>query len=122
MRCEAACADVDCAWGCHSAAALLEHISLRVIAILFVRAKKLVSVEDAPPAPLRSILGGKINILACLWLHLDNIDALLRKISFSLRTQIVNSQNPILNVIYSSHGFEQSRLYSRWILIMEIVR
>ena len=53
---------------------------------------------------------------------LDNIDVLLRKISFSLRTRIVNSQNPILNAIYSSHGFKQSRLYSRWISIMEIVR
>ena len=39
--------------GSHSAAALREHISLRVIAILLVRAKKLVSVEDAPSAPLR---------------------------------------------------------------------
>ena len=55
MRCEAACADVDCAWGCHSAAALLEHISLRVIAILFVRSEKLVSVEDEPSAPLHSL-------------------------------------------------------------------
>ena len=53
MPCDAACAEVDCAWGSHSAAALLEHISLRVIAILFVRAKKLASVEDAPSAPLR---------------------------------------------------------------------
>ena len=34
-------------------AALWEHISLRVIAIPLVRAKKLVSVEDAPSAPLR---------------------------------------------------------------------
>ena len=65
-----ACAKVDCVWGSHSAAALLEHISLRVIAILFVRAKKLVSVEDAASAPLRSASlhsGEKINILACLW-------------------------------------------------------
>ena len=53
MRCGAACAGVDCAWGSHSAVALLGHISLRVIAILFVQAKKLVSVEDAPFAPLR---------------------------------------------------------------------
>ena len=37
----------------HSAAALRKHISLGVIAILLVRAKKLVSVEDAPSAPLR---------------------------------------------------------------------
>ena len=37
--------------GSHSAAALREHISLRLIAILLVRAKKLVSVEDAPSAP-----------------------------------------------------------------------
>ena len=53
VRCGAACAEVDCAWGSHSAAALLEHISPRVIAILFVQAKKLVSVEAAPSAPLR---------------------------------------------------------------------
>ena len=59
MPCGAACAEVDCVWGSHSAAALLEHISLRVIAILFVRAKKLVSVEDAPSAPLRSAPGGR---------------------------------------------------------------
>ena len=39
--------------GSHSAAALLEHISLRVIAVLFVRAKKLVSVDDAASAPLQ---------------------------------------------------------------------
>ena len=39
--------------GYHNAAALREHISLRVTAILVVRAKKLVSVEDAPSAPLR---------------------------------------------------------------------
>ena len=39
--------------GYHSAAALREHISLRVIAILFVRAEKLVSFEDALSAPLR---------------------------------------------------------------------
>ena len=30
-----------------------DHISLWVIAILLVRAKKLVSVEDAPSAPLQ---------------------------------------------------------------------
>ena len=53
MPCGAACAEVDCAWGSHSAAVLLEHMSLRVIAILFVRAKKLVRVEDAPSVPLR---------------------------------------------------------------------
>jgi len=53
VPCGAACAEVDCAWGSHSAAALLKHISLRVIAILFVRAKKLVSVEGAPSAALR---------------------------------------------------------------------
>ena len=53
MRCGAACAEVDYAWGSHSAAALLEHMSLRVIAILFVHAKILVSVEDAPSTPLR---------------------------------------------------------------------
>ena len=35
----------------HSAAALRKHISLGVIAILLVRAKKLVSVTDAPSAP-----------------------------------------------------------------------
>ena len=67
MPCGAACAEVDCAWGSHSAAALLEHISLRFIAILFVRAKKLVSAEDAQSAPLR----GKINILACLWFQVS---------------------------------------------------
>ena len=39
--------------GYHSAAALREHISLRVIAIPLIRAKKLVSVEDTPSAPLR---------------------------------------------------------------------
>ena len=38
--------------GSHSAAALREHISLRIIAIPMVRAKKLISVEDAPSAPL----------------------------------------------------------------------
>ena len=43
--------------GLSHAAALLEHISLRVIAILFIRAKKLVSVEDAPSTPLRSAPG-----------------------------------------------------------------
>ena len=59
MRCGAACAEVDCAWGSQSAAALLEHISLRVIVILFFRAKKLVSVEDAPYAPLHSFSGGR---------------------------------------------------------------
>ena len=42
---------------------LLEQISLGVIAILIVRAKKLVSVENAPSAQLR----GKISILASLW-------------------------------------------------------
>ena len=57
MRCGAACAEVDCVWGSHSAEALLDYISVRVIAILFVRAKKLVSVEDAPSAPLHSTLG-----------------------------------------------------------------
>ena len=36
-----------------SGAALLEHLSLRVNVILFVRAKKLVSDEDAPSFPLR---------------------------------------------------------------------
>ena len=40
-------------WHARGAAALWEHISLRVIAIPLVRAKKLVSVEDAPSAPLR---------------------------------------------------------------------
>ena len=39
--------------GSHSAAALLEHISLRVIAILLFRARKLVRVKKAPSAPLR---------------------------------------------------------------------
>ena len=39
--------------GCQSAAALREHMSLRAIAIFLVQAKKLVSVEDAPCAPLR---------------------------------------------------------------------
>ena len=39
--------------GCQSAAALREHMSLRAIAIFLVRARKLVSVEDAPSAPLR---------------------------------------------------------------------
>ena len=43
----------------HSAAALREHISRRVITILLVRAKKLVSVEEAPSAPLRSSPGGR---------------------------------------------------------------
>ena len=52
MRCGAACIEVDCELGSHSAAPLLDHISLRVIVILFVRAIKLVSVEDAPSAPL----------------------------------------------------------------------
>ena len=47
MRSGAACAEVDCARGPHSAAVLREHISLRVIAILLVHAKKQVSVEDA---------------------------------------------------------------------------
>ena len=39
--------------GYHSAVALREHISLRVIAIQLVRAKKLVSVEDSTSAPLQ---------------------------------------------------------------------
>ena len=39
--------------GYHSAAALREHMSLRVIAVFLVRAKKLVSDENAPSAPLR---------------------------------------------------------------------
>ena len=39
--------------GCHSTAALREHMSLRAIAIFLVQAKKLVSVEDAPCDPLR---------------------------------------------------------------------
>ena len=43
----------------HSAAALLEHISLRITAILMVQAKNLVSVEDVPSAPLRSPPGGR---------------------------------------------------------------
>ena len=59
MRFGAAHAEVDCV--------LLEHLSLRVTAILFVRAKRLVSVENAPSAPLRSGPGVKINILASLW-------------------------------------------------------
>ena len=42
--------------GSHSAEVLREHISLKVIAILLVRAKKLVSVQDAPSAPLRGEL------------------------------------------------------------------
>ena len=42
-----------CMAGFHSAAARQGHLSLRVIAISLVRAKKLVSVEDAPSAPLR---------------------------------------------------------------------
>ena len=62
VPCGAACAQVDYVRGSHSAVVLLEHISLRVIVILFVRAKKVVSVEDAPSAPL----WGKINILASL--------------------------------------------------------
>ena len=37
--------------GYHNAAAMREHTALRVIAILLVRAKKLVSVTDAPSAP-----------------------------------------------------------------------
>ena len=45
----AAYAEVDCV--------MLEHIPLRDIAILFVRAKKLVSFENAPSAPLRSAPG-----------------------------------------------------------------
>ena len=45
--------------GYHRAAALREHLSLRVIAILLVRAEKLVSVEEAPLAPLRSAPGGR---------------------------------------------------------------
>ena len=53
VPCGAACAEADCVWGSHSATALLEHISLRDIAFLFVRAKKLVSVEDASSAPLQ---------------------------------------------------------------------
>ena len=53
MRCGSACVDGGCAWGSHSAAVLREHISLRVIAILLVQAKKLVSVEDASSAPIR---------------------------------------------------------------------
>ena len=57
MPCGAAYAEVNCALGSHSAAALLEHKSLRVNAILFVRAKKLVSVEDAPSTLLRSARG-----------------------------------------------------------------
>jgi len=39
--------------GSHSAVALREHVSLKVIAIPLVRAKKLDSVEDAPSALLR---------------------------------------------------------------------
>ena len=53
VPCGVACAEADCVWGSHSAAAVLEHISLRVIAILFVRNKKLVSAEGAHSAPLR---------------------------------------------------------------------
>ena len=41
----AAYAEVECVW--------LQPISLRIIAILFFRAKKLVSVETVPTAPLR---------------------------------------------------------------------
>ena len=58
VRCWAACAEVDCVWGSHSAAALLDHISLRVHAILFVGAKKLVMLRMRPPlliAPLRRV-------------------------------------------------------------------
>ena len=55
----ASAAEVDCVWGSHSAAALLEHMSLRIFGILFVGAKKLVSVEDTPSAPLRSAPGGR---------------------------------------------------------------
>ena len=43
VPCGAACAKVDCVWGSHRAAAQLEHISLRVIAILIIWAKKLVN-------------------------------------------------------------------------------
>ena len=39
--------------GSHSTVVLREQISLRFIAIQLVRAKKLVSVEDAPSALLR---------------------------------------------------------------------
>ena len=51
---------------------------------------------------------------------LDNKEVRVRKISFSSSTRVVNSQNLILDAIYSSHGFKQSRLYSRWISIMSI--
>ena len=40
-------------WHARGAAAMWEHISLMVIAFPLVRAKKLVSVEDAPSTPLR---------------------------------------------------------------------
>ena len=36
VPCGAACAKVDCVWGSHRAAAQLEHISLRVIAISII--------------------------------------------------------------------------------------
>ena len=45
-------------WHAHGAAALWEHISLRVIATPLVRTKKLVSAEDAPPL-LFVLLQGK---------------------------------------------------------------
>ena len=53
VPCGTACAAVDCALGSHSVAALLEHRSLTVIDVFLFRTKKLVSIEDAPSAPLR---------------------------------------------------------------------
>ena len=46
-------------WHAYVAEALREHISPRVFAIPLVRAKKLVSVEDAPSDPLRSAPEGR---------------------------------------------------------------
>ena len=43
---------VEVRWHARGTAALWEHISLWVIAFSLVRAKKLVSVEGAPSAPL----------------------------------------------------------------------
>ena len=53
---------------------------------------------------------------------LNNIDVILRKDSCSLRTRILQSQNEILKAIYFSHRFKHSKLYARWISIIETAR
>ena len=54
--------------------------------------------------------------------HLDNLDVLLRKMSYGFRARLQTSKNPILNAIYECHGFECSELFRRWRNIIEIVR